>query len=101
MSIGETISKGAIAGPQPVRGPAPLLRVAGLSVHFPVRRGPLGRTRGVINAVDQVSFDLDAGETLGLVGESGCGKTTLGRAVVRLIQPASGGVYFDGEEITA
>jgi len=77
-----------------------ILQVSDLKVHFPVREGLLGRTRAWVKAVDGVSFGIAAGETLGLVGESGCGKTTLGRAVVRLIQPTAGMVRFENEEIT-
>ncbi|HWV98060.1 MAG TPA: ABC transporter ATP-binding protein [Candidatus Acidoferrum sp.] len=77
-----------------------LLEVRHLRVHFPVRRGILSRARAHIKAVDDVGFDLVAGETLGLVGESGCGKTTLGRAIVRLTEPTAGSVLFDGEDIT-
>src|SRR5260370_29850457 len=77
-----------------------LLEVRHLRVHFPVKRGILSRARAHIKAVDDVGFDLVAGETLGLVGESGCGKTTLGRAIVRLTEPTAGRGRFDGEDIT-
>ncbi len=76
-----------------------LLEVKNLKVHFPVKQGVLSRVRDSVKAVDDVSFNLAAGETLGLVGESGCGKTTLGRAVVRLIEPTAGSVSFDGEDL--
>src|SRR5947209_5583670 len=77
----------------------PLLVVNNLKVHFPVRSGVFSRTRAQVKAVDEVSFTIGSGETLGLVGESGCGKTTLGRAIVRLIEPTSGGITFQGEDI--
>jgi oligopeptide transport system ATP-binding protein len=77
-----------------------LLEVRNLRVHFPVKHGPFSRAKLFVKAVDDVSFHLEPGETLGLVGESGCGKTTLGRAIVRLIEPASGDVLFDGDNIT-
>jgi len=76
-----------------------LLEVKNLKVHFPVKHGMLSRARDSVKAVDDVSFSLAAGETLGLVGESGCGKTTLGRAVVRLIETTAGNVMFEGEDI--
>jgi oligopeptide/dipeptide ABC transporter ATP-binding protein len=76
-----------------------LLEVSSLQVHFPVRRGLLGRTKEVVRAVDDVSFTIGPGETVGLVGESGCGKSTLGRAVIRLIEPTAGRVTFEGEDL--
>ncbi len=72
----------------------PLLEVRDLVKHFPIRKGLLGREAGRVRAVDGVSFDLDAGEALGLVGESGCGKTTTGRCLLRLIEPTAGAVRF-------
>ncbi len=80
---------------------APLLRVDGLKVHFPVRRGLLQRTVGHLRAVDDVSLAIAAGRTLALVGESGCGKTTVGKALLRLIEPTAGTVVLDGETVTA
>jgi len=78
-----------------------LLRVESLVKHFPVRRGAFGRTSGMVRAVDGVSFDVAAGETLALVGESGCGKSTTGRLLLRLIEPTSGRVWFDGRDVFA
>ncbi len=79
----------------------PLLKVDNLQVHFPIRTGVFSRTTGWVKAVDDISFDVKRGETLGLVGESGCGKTTTGRAVLRLIEPTGGKVIFDGKDIRA
>ena len=78
----------------------PVLEVKDLKKHFPVRKGLLRRTVGQVYAVDGISFSIGVGETLGLVGESGCGKTTAGRAVLRLIEPTSGSVQVGGTEIT-
>ncbi len=77
----------------------PLLEVRNLKVHFPVKPGVFSRARDFVKAVDDVSFTLAPGETLGLVGESGCGKTTLGRAIVRLVEPTAGSVLFEGEDL--
>jgi oligopeptide transport system ATP-binding protein len=77
-----------------------LLEVQHLRVHFPVKRGLFSPTRAWVRAVDDVGLQIEPGETLGLVGESGCGKTTLGRAILRLIEPASGCIRLDGEDIT-
>ncbi len=80
---------------------APLLAVENLSRHFAVRRGVLfGRATGTVRAVDGVSFTLDRGETLALVGESGCGKSTTARLVLRLIEPTTGTIHFEGTDIT-
>src|SRR5689334_17904889 len=76
-----------------------LLEVKNLKVHFPVKAGLFSRVRETVKAVDDVSFTIAPGETLGLVGESGCGKTTLGRAIVRLINPTAGNVLFEGEDL--
>jgi oligopeptide transport system ATP-binding protein len=78
-----------------------LLSVEDLKVHFPVRRGLLQRRVGTVKAVDGVSFEVDAGKTLGLVGESGCGKSTTGRAILRLIEPTEGRVVVDGKSVRA
>ncbi len=80
---------------------APLLSVRRLVKHFPIKRGVFARTRGYVRAVDGVSFDVMPGETLALVGESGCGKTTTGRCVLRLIEPTSGDVKFEGTDVRA
>ncbi len=80
-------------------GQADLMVVQGLKHYFPVRTGLLQRVTAQVKAVDQVSFSIRHGETLGMVGESGCGKTTVGRAILRLMQPTAGSVKFDGQEV--
>jgi oligopeptide/dipeptide ABC transporter ATP-binding protein len=77
----------------------PLLSVTQLTKHFPIRRGLFGRDAGAVRAVDGVSLHIARGETLGIVGESGCGKTTLGRCILRLIEPTSGQIHFDGIDV--
>ncbi|MBU6284719.1 MAG: ABC transporter ATP-binding protein [Betaproteobacteria bacterium] len=79
----------------------PLLRVKQLVKHFPIRGGILSRVIDKVHAVDGVSFELQAGETLGVVGESGCGKSTTGRCILRLIEPTSGQVWFEERDVTA
>src|SRR5213083_2708936 len=76
-----------------------LLEVQNLKVHFPVKHGVFGQGRDVVRAVDDVSFTIAPGETLGLVGESGCGKTTLGRAIVRLVKPTAGKILFESADL--
>ena len=78
----------------------PVLEVEGLKKHFPVKKGLLSRNAGKVYAVDGVSFDIGHGETLGLVGESGCGKSTVGRTVLRLIDPTEGTIRLDGRDVT-
>src|SRR5205085_6756043 len=77
----------------------PLLSVRNLKKYFPIRRGVLSRVAAHVKAVDDISFDINSGETFGLVGESGCGKTTAGRAILRLIEPDGGTIRFDGIDL--
>jgi peptide/nickel transport system ATP-binding protein/oligopeptide transport system ATP-binding protein len=85
----------------PERADDTLVRVEHLTEYFPITGGILQRRRGDVKAVDDVSFTIRRGETLGLVGESGCGKTTIGRLLLRLIEPTGGSITFDGQEITS
>ena len=87
-------------GSRPAESAPELIRLAGLEVHFPIRQGVLERTVGHVRAVDGVDLRIHRGQILALVGESGCGKTTLGRAVLRLVEPTGGRVHFDGQELT-
>ena len=88
-----------VARSAPSTGARPLLEVVGLTKHFPVKRGVFGNVLSSVSAVDGVSFRVDAGETLGIVGESGCGKSTTARLLMALIAPTAGTVRFDGEQI--
>ena len=92
-------SASSSSSPAPAGGSQPLLEVRGLRTWFPVKRGLLQRVVGQVRAVDGVSFDVHPGETLGLVGESGCGKSTVGRSILRLIDATSGSVTFRGENV--
>lgn len=93
QSDGATLSKDAAHGET-------LLRVTGLQKHFPIRKGLLQRQTGAVRAVDGIDFEVRKGETLGVVGESGCGKSTMGRLITRLLEPTAGKVEFDGRDIT-
>jgi peptide/nickel transport system ATP-binding protein len=79
----------------------PLLDVKHLKKHFPIKGGVFSKTVGYVYAVDDINFTLEKGETLGLVGESGCGKSTTGRTILRLIEPTDGVIYFEGQDITS
>ena len=94
-----TAPAGSASAARPGEG-TPLVEVVDLVKHFPVKMGVLQRTGAWVRAVDHVSFEVRRGETLGLVGESGCGKTTVGRLILRLIDVTSGTIRFDGEDIT-
>ncbi|MGW0706802.1 ABC transporter ATP-binding protein [Streptomyces sp. NPDC002643] len=78
----------------------PLLKVEGLVKHFPIKKGLLQRQVGAVKAVDGIDFEVRRGETLGVVGESGCGKSTMGRLITRLLEPSGGKIEFDGTDIT-
>ncbi|MFN7375146.1 MAG: ABC transporter ATP-binding protein [bacterium] len=91
MSLGSAV----VSSPQT----PPILQVRGLKTYFPIRKGVLQRTVGYVKAIDGVDFDVLPGETLGLVGESGCGKTTVGRSILRLIPATEGSVVFEGQEV--
>ncbi|MFF2041717.1 ABC transporter ATP-binding protein [Kitasatospora sp. NPDC058170] len=89
-----------VPAPAPAPDREPLLRVTGLTRHFPIRSGLLRRQSGAVRAVDGIDFTVNPGETLGVVGESGCGKSTMGRLVTRLDEPTGGRIEFEGTDIT-
>ncbi|MFF7993189.1 ABC transporter ATP-binding protein [Kitasatospora xanthocidica] len=89
-----------IPSPAPAPDREPLLKVTGLTRHFPIRSGLTRRQTGAVRAVDGIDFTVNAGETLGVVGESGCGKSTMGRLVTRLDEPTGGKIEFEGTDIT-
>ena len=86
--------------PRAANGVPPALEVRDLRKHFPIHKGLLQRAAGTVYAVDGVSFTIKEGETLGLVGESGCGKSTVGRTVLRLLEPTDGTIRLGGSDIT-
>src|SRR5438132_337818 len=95
LAVGEVV-----AAQGPARRTVPVIEVSELKKHFPVKKGLLRRTAGYVYAVDGVSFSIDQGETLGLVGESGCGTSTVARTLLRLVEPTAGTIKLDGEDIT-
>jgi peptide/nickel transport system ATP-binding protein len=101
MSVGADAASGDSGGQAVIQGKRPLVEVQDLRVWYPSRKTLLGKTLEYTKAVDDVSFIIYEGETLGLVGESGCGKTTLGRALLRLIDPSAGKILFNGADLAA
>src|SRR5829696_3842072 len=89
-----------VASARPGHNAPPVLEAVNLKKHFPVRKGVLRRTVGHVYAVDDVTFSIGEGETLGMVGQSGCGKSTVARTVMRLIEPTAGTIRLDGQDVT-
>ncbi|MEG8277903.1 ABC transporter ATP-binding protein [Streptomyces sp. AHA2] len=103
MSDDKTVSEPDTSAPTLTEDTADgevLLKVSGLEKHFPIRKGLLQRQTGAVRAVDGIDFEVRKGETLGVVGESGCGKSTMGRLITRLLEPTGGTVEFEGRDIT-
>lgn len=100
MSQTNDAPNGKIAPPNAPAAGKPLIQVRNLVKHFPIRRGVLQRQVGAVQAVDDISFDIIKGETLGLVGESGCGKSTAGRTILQLLPATSGEVFLNGQNLT-
>ncbi len=105
MSTGDStsgaVASGVIDGEPDVSSNGPIVRVRGLVKHFPIRRGIIfGRTIGAVKAVDGIELDIEHGETLGIVGETGCGKSTTARLIMRLLDASAGQILFDGRDIT-
>ncbi|MCA9933553.1 MAG: dipeptide ABC transporter ATP-binding protein [Ardenticatenaceae bacterium] len=100
MSQTNTASNGTPSSQDSITEVKPLIEVRNLKKHFPIRRGVLQRQVGAVQAVDGVSFNIIKGETLGLVGESGCGKSTTGRTILQLLSPTDGDVYLNGHSLT-
>jgi len=98
--MSDTETAVAAAEPRNSTDGEPLLRIEGLVKHFPIKSGLFKHTVGQVRAVDGIDLTVRQGETLGVVGESGCGKTTLGRTIIKLIEPTSGKIFFDGKDIT-
>src|SRR5262249_19173956 len=99
-SAGTSTPDQIVVGAEAPRRDGPLLDVTDLKVHFPIRTGLFRRAVGFVKAVDGVSLRLAPGRTLALVGESGCGKTTVGKAILQLIRPTAGSVRFRGTELS-
>src|SRR5262249_23610220 len=98
--LGRVLALGASCRRRVVNDGTPVLEVAHLKNHFPVKKGVIRRTVGYVYAVDGVSFKVGEGETVGLVGESGCGKSTVARTVLRLLEPTAGSIRLGGHDIT-
>jgi peptide/nickel transport system ATP-binding protein len=99
--VAAPVSKAPVSVEQETPAPKPLLKARDIKVYFPIRKGVFQRVVGHVRAVDGVTLEIPAGRTLALVGESGCGKTTAGKGILRLIQPTAGTIQFNGEDLNA